>query len=256
MSHKYTKLVNSDDDNLNSVSPSSIKLKVNAKTPELIHLGNLRNDTNDSNLSRRGKSSPDSSPVRSTVEKAYITYEIADKDSLSAIALKFRISVTELKQVNKIVVDSDFFTRKTLKIPVQKHSFLLEETEKTNEQSSPIQNSSDSTTSSSDPTLKLLRKNEKSTQKITEKLQNIQNTYQSSLPPSARSGPILPPIEDNQSTMRFLRGSNEESPSILGNWKFLLACMIIGLVVGPFVYGYLYKVEHDTSTNSTTTANP
>ena len=116
--------MNEDDDQLNSVSSSSIKRKVNADTPELIHLGNLRNDTNDSSLSRRGKKSNESSPVRSTVEKAFINYEITEKDTLSAIALKFRISVTELKQVNKIIVDSDFFTRKTLKIPVQKHSFL------------------------------------------------------------------------------------------------------------------------------------
>ena len=116
--------MNEDDDKLNSVSSSSVKLKVNADTPELIHLGNLRNDTNDSNLSRRGKNSNESSPVRLTVEKAFINYDIKDKDTLSAIALKFRINVTELKQVNKIVADSDFFTRKTLKIPVQKHSFL------------------------------------------------------------------------------------------------------------------------------------
>jgi len=243
--------MNEDDDKLNSVSSSSVKLKVNADTPELIHLGNLRNDTNDSNLSRRGKNSNESSPVRLTVEKAFINYDIKDKDTLSAIALKFRINVTELKQVNKIVADSDFFTRKTLKIPVQKHSFLLEEKEYQREESSPINGSSDSYSSSSNPTQKLLKKNEKSTQKITEKLQNsLQNSYQSSLSPSARSGPILPPIEDAQSTMRFLRSSSPESSSLLGNWKFLLACVIIGLVVGPAVYGYLFFEEHHQSTTT------
>ena len=137
------------------------------------------------------------------------------------------------------------FRKKNLK---KTKKILVEETNQRKE-SSPIHGSSDSFSSSSDPTQKLLRKNEKSTQKITEKLQSsLQNSYHSSLSPSARSGPILPPIDDTRSTMRFLRGSDQESPSLIGNWKFLLACVIIGLIVGPAVYGFLFYEEHKQST--------
>ncbi|KAG0727157.1 LysM and putative peptidoglycan-binding domain-containing protein 3 [Chionoecetes opilio] len=47
-------------------------------------------------------------------------------ETLTGLALKYRISVAELKRVNKIIQEKEFYALKTLKIPIKAHSSLAE----------------------------------------------------------------------------------------------------------------------------------
>jgi len=53
-------------------------------------------------------------------------YTIKPEDTLLTISFKYNIQVAELKRVNKILRDNEFFALKKLKIPVQPTSLLTE----------------------------------------------------------------------------------------------------------------------------------
>ena len=53
-------------------------------------------------------------------------YDIQPSDTLISLAFKYNIQVAELKRVNKIISDREFFALKKIKIPVQPTSLLTE----------------------------------------------------------------------------------------------------------------------------------
>ncbi|KAL3061584.1 hypothetical protein OYC64_009697 [Pagothenia borchgrevinki] len=52
--------------------------------------------------------------------------EVLDGDNLNKLALQYGCKVTDIKRVNNLMQEQDLFALKTIKIPVQKHSFLTE----------------------------------------------------------------------------------------------------------------------------------
>ncbi|XP_043533470.1 lysM and putative peptidoglycan-binding domain-containing protein 4 [Chiloscyllium plagiosum] len=52
--------------------------------------------------------------------------EVVDGDNLNTFALQYGCSVADLKRVNHLIREQDFFALKTIKIPVKKHSLLTE----------------------------------------------------------------------------------------------------------------------------------
>ncbi|XP_075894146.1 lysM and putative peptidoglycan-binding domain-containing protein 4 [Nelusetta ayraudi] len=52
--------------------------------------------------------------------------EVTDGDSLNKLALQYGCKVSDLKRVNNLMQEQDFFALKSIKIPIQKHSFLTE----------------------------------------------------------------------------------------------------------------------------------
>ncbi|KAF3688852.1 LysM and putative peptidoglycan-binding domain-containing protein 4 [Channa argus] len=52
--------------------------------------------------------------------------EVLDSDSLNKLALQYGCKVADLKRVNNLMQEQDLFSLKSIKIPVQKHSFLTE----------------------------------------------------------------------------------------------------------------------------------
>ncbi|XP_067873884.1 lysM and putative peptidoglycan-binding domain-containing protein 4 [Heterodontus francisci] len=52
--------------------------------------------------------------------------EVVDGDNLNTFALQYGCSVSDLKRVNHLIGEQDFFALKTIKIPVKKHSLLTE----------------------------------------------------------------------------------------------------------------------------------
>jgi hypothetical protein len=53
-------------------------------------------------------------------------YNIQTGDTLLSLAFNYNIQVVELKRVNKILIDTEFFALKKIKIPVQPTSLLTE----------------------------------------------------------------------------------------------------------------------------------
>nr|XP_046251119.1 lysM and putative peptidoglycan-binding domain-containing protein 4 isoform X2 [Scatophagus argus] len=52
--------------------------------------------------------------------------EVLDGDSLNKLALQYGCKVADIKRVNNLMQEQDFFALKSIKIPVKKHSFLHE----------------------------------------------------------------------------------------------------------------------------------
>lgn len=52
--------------------------------------------------------------------------EVLDGDNLNKLALQYGCKVADIKRVNNLMQEQDLFALKSIKIPVQKHSFLTE----------------------------------------------------------------------------------------------------------------------------------
>ncbi|XP_049650424.1 lysM and putative peptidoglycan-binding domain-containing protein 3 [Accipiter gentilis] len=55
-----------------------------------------------------------------------LTKDIQEGDTLNAIALQYCCSVADIKRVNNLINDQDFFALRSIKIPVKKFSLLTE----------------------------------------------------------------------------------------------------------------------------------
>jgi len=74
-----------------------------------------------------GRSSSTSTPVKFITEYDQVVERPIQKDeSLTSISLKYRIPVSELKRINNIHKDSEFFALSSVKIPVKVNSLLGE----------------------------------------------------------------------------------------------------------------------------------
>ncbi|XP_059190290.1 lysM and putative peptidoglycan-binding domain-containing protein 4 [Centropristis striata] len=52
--------------------------------------------------------------------------EVLDGDNLNKLALQYGCKVADIKRVNNLMQEQDLFALKSIKIPIQKHSFLTE----------------------------------------------------------------------------------------------------------------------------------
>ncbi|RUS87034.1 hypothetical protein EGW08_005187 [Elysia chlorotica] len=60
-------------------------------------------------------------------QPTYFEREIGEGETLQAIALKYACPVSELKRLNNLIQDQEFFALKILKVPMRKHGVLSEE---------------------------------------------------------------------------------------------------------------------------------
>jgi len=79
---------------------------------DTLYLGNLH-------PKKRGDWSPSRSPKDQTIE-----CDIQPSDNLKSLSLKYNIPVSEIKRVNNIINEAEFFALKRIKIPVKPASFL------------------------------------------------------------------------------------------------------------------------------------
>lgn len=60
----------------------------------------------------------------------FVERKIAEGDTLQSLSLLYGCPVSELKRVNNLIRDQEFYALTSVKIPVKKHSFLIEEISK------------------------------------------------------------------------------------------------------------------------------
>ncbi|KAL7988904.1 lysM and putative peptidoglycan-binding domain-containing protein 3 [Vipera latastei] len=78
-------------------------------------------------LRPRGKEKTRRSTSRERMDDiVFITKDIQEGDTLNALALQYSCSVADIKRVNNLITDQDFFALRTIKIPVKKFSLLTE----------------------------------------------------------------------------------------------------------------------------------
>ena len=103
-SSSYSRLNNDDEE----------EERVNLLGSDTLQLGNLH-------PKKRGDWSPARSPKEQTIE-----CEIQPSDTLQTLSLKYNIPLAELKRVNNIINEAEFYALKRLKIPVKTASFLTD----------------------------------------------------------------------------------------------------------------------------------
>ncbi|KAK7074529.1 LysM and putative peptidoglycan-binding domain-containing protein 3 [Halocaridina rubra] len=78
-------------------------------------------------ISGKQKNSSSSSPVRFVSEyEQVVDRPIKTGETLRSISLKYRVPLSELKRINNIIQDNEFFALNSLKIPVKANSVLAE----------------------------------------------------------------------------------------------------------------------------------
>ncbi|GFO40850.1 lysm and putative peptidoglycan-binding domain-containing protein 3 [Plakobranchus ocellatus] len=82
----------------------------------------------------RGPDSDDDQPT-------YFEKEIDEGETLQAIALKYACPVSELKRLNNLIQDQEFFALKVLKVPIKKHGILSEQIAKRSALNFPLSHS-------------------------------------------------------------------------------------------------------------------
>lgn len=77
---------------------------------------------------RRGASEGRGSSFQHTAEEEEVFYEkkIVEGETLQSLSLKYACPVSELKRVNNLIKDQDFFALTKLKIPMHRHGYLSE----------------------------------------------------------------------------------------------------------------------------------
>ncbi|XP_048360478.1 lysM and putative peptidoglycan-binding domain-containing protein 3 isoform X2 [Sphaerodactylus townsendi] len=87
----------------------------------------LEDETEVYELRPRGREKVRQSSTRErTDDVIFITKDIQEGDTLNAIALQYCCSVADIKRLNNLITDQDFFALRSIKIPVKKFSVLTE----------------------------------------------------------------------------------------------------------------------------------
>nr|XP_027199548.1 lysM and putative peptidoglycan-binding domain-containing protein 3-like [Dermatophagoides pteronyssinus] len=108
----YHRLINEDDND-----------KTNATNYESFEFKNRSTKESRSRHSRNGSNSP---PYLDPNRYDIIEHTIQPNETLQGIALRFNCSISQLRLANHIMSDQDFHILKVIRIPVIKHSFLID----------------------------------------------------------------------------------------------------------------------------------
>jgi len=97
-------------------------------TYELTNLKKLRK----ANLAKSGRLADQrSGTCLSTTD--FVEKEIESNDTLHSIALRYGCKVSEIKRINNLINDQEFYGLRRVKVPVREHSHAKEQLEKENE---------------------------------------------------------------------------------------------------------------------------
>ncbi|XP_046581503.1 lysM and putative peptidoglycan-binding domain-containing protein 3-like [Haliotis rubra] len=85
--------------------------------------------------SRRGISQPSREMVTES-EPSFFDKELAEGDTLQKIALQYSCPVSELKRINNLIRDQDFYALRKIKVPIKRFGLLSEVIEEEKKKSS------------------------------------------------------------------------------------------------------------------------
>ncbi|XP_067664945.1 lysM and putative peptidoglycan-binding domain-containing protein 3-like [Haliotis asinina] len=85
--------------------------------------------------SRRGMSQPSREMVTES-EPSFFDKELAEGDTLQKIALQYSCPVSELKRINNLIRDQDFYALRKIKVPIKRFGLLSEVIEEEKKKSS------------------------------------------------------------------------------------------------------------------------
>ncbi|XP_077452901.1 lysM and putative peptidoglycan-binding domain-containing protein 4 [Stigmatopora argus] len=168
---------------------------------------------------------------------------VLDGDNLNKLALQYGCKVADIKRVNNLIQEQDLFALKCIKIPVPKHSFLMESIADTS-------GSLEETPVKAQPHGK----------QVMDFLIEVDNDTEKLIPPTDDCDVELLDIGPKGSVLKGQKGQGADWG--IQWWNAVVAMLLIGIVL-PLFYVIYFKTKHaggitpagDAVTSSLITSN-
>lgn len=167
--------------------------------------------------------------------------EVLDGDNLNKLALQYGCKVADIKRVNNLMQEQDLFGLKSIKIPVQKHSFL---TETYTDPSDPQEETPHSSTTPAKPQDRARAQSH--LQEVTDFLMEVDHDIEKLIQNTDDQDENL--LDNSETRQRFgLRGQPLTGPGAdwgIQWWNAVVAMLLIGIVL-PLFYVIYFKTKDD-----------
>lgn len=171
--------------------------------------------------------------------------EVQEDDNLNKLALQYGCKVAEIKRLNNLMQEQDLFALKSIKIPVQKHSFLTEDVTEVNTAQDDLPHSSNA----------IFKTQGKSrappqVQEATDFLMEVDNDMERLIQNTNDRDEELLEISDRQERMgsRGRGGKGHGADWGINWWNAVIAMLLIGIVLPIFYIIYFKTRPTETST--------
>ncbi|KAM3870614.1 lysM and putative peptidoglycan-binding domain-containing protein 4-like [Diretmus argenteus] len=165
--------------------------------------------------------------------------EVLDGDNLNKLALQYGCKVADIKRVNNLIQEQDLFALKSIKIPVQKHSFL---TESHTDHSDPHQEMPNASPPSTVPQDRSRAKPH--LQEVTDFLKEVDHDIEKLIQTTDENDKGL--LDNSEMPQRFgFRGQRLTSYGAdwgIQWWNAVVAMLLIGIIL-PIFYVVYFKTK-------------
>ncbi|KAM6925866.1 lysM and putative peptidoglycan-binding domain-containing protein 4 [Lycodopsis pacificus] len=171
--------------------------------------------------------------------------EVLDGDNLNKLALQYGCKVADIKRVNNLMQEQDLFALKSIKIPVQKHSFL---TETCTEPSDPRQETPHSSTALVKPQDRA--RAQPHLQEVTDFLMEVDHDIEKLIQTTNDQDGDFSANSGKQQRFGF-RGRRLTGPGAdwgIQWWNAVVAMLLIGIVL-PLFYVIYFKTKDNGVVN-------
>ncbi|KAG7273564.1 hypothetical protein CRUP_005753 [Coryphaenoides rupestris] len=176
--------------------------------------------------------------------------ELLEGDTLNKLALQYGCKVADIKRANSLFQEQDLFALKSIKIPVQKHSFL---TEAFTDPTDPLRATStlSSSSSSSSPAHHGMRNTraQPSLREVSDFLKDVDHDIEKLIQSTNSRDDIFPDSASNLLSARSgVRGRGRAAAAGYGAdwgiqwWNVVVALLLIGVVI-PIFYVVYFKTK-------------
>eukprot|EP00064_Thunnus_orientalis_P012701 superscaffoldBa00001981_g12736 len=167
--------------------------------------------------------------------------EVLDGDNLNKLALQYGCKVADIKRVNNLIQEQDLFALKSIKIPVQKHSFLTETYSDLNDPQEEMPHSSTTLVEPQDRARAQPHLHE-----VTDFLMEVDNDIEKLIQTTNDHDTDF--MDDSERPQRFgFRGKRLISHGAdwgIQWWNAVVAMLLIGIVL-PLFYVIYFKTKHN-----------
>ncbi|XP_022047022.1 lysM and putative peptidoglycan-binding domain-containing protein 4 [Acanthochromis polyacanthus] len=165
--------------------------------------------------------------------------ELVDGDNLNKLALQYGCKVADIKRVNNLMQEQDLFALKSIKIPVQKHSFLADTLSDTSDPREEMPHSSPTPAKPQDRA-----RVQPHLQEVTDFLMEVDNDIDKLIQTTADQDEDS--LDNFEKTRRFgFRGKRLMSHGAdwgIQWWNAVVAMLLIGIVL-PLFYVIYFKTK-------------
>ncbi|KAM9853928.1 lysM and putative peptidoglycan-binding domain-containing protein 4 [Aulostomus maculatus] len=163
--------------------------------------------------------------------------EVLDGDSLNKLALQYGCKVADIKRINSLMQEQDLFALKSVKIPLQKHSFLTETYSDLSDPEEKLPHSSSTAVTSPDRARAQPHLHE-----VTDFLMEVDDDIEKLIQATNDREEDFLDEKPQRFSFRGRRLKNQSSDWGIQWWNAVIAMLLIGIVL-PLFYVIYFKTK-------------